>query len=105
MSEHEAINGGNPFGKSLHDKWHVDKKRGRLGVVYVRDSRGWLVAEVPWGASSMEIAAKIAAAPELLEALEMVLATLPGEPFAGSDADIAVKAARAAIAKAKGQDA
>lgn len=89
--------------------WHAEY--GFHGELYIVNTAGKKMAVVyPQGDSDKEkaIASLIAAAPELLEALQELLAwdldSLPGEVslgFSGIEKDIAL--AKAAIAKATGE--
>jgi hypothetical protein len=75
----------------------TDKKRGRIATIKTKDS-SWLELD--------EADAKlIASAPELLEALELCLGTFEHMPekIGGTSSTAAVRKARLAIAKAKGE--
>ncbi len=89
--------------------WYVrpEKRRGvviRFLIVADEDGRAEPVAEVPWPSKNMAANARlISAAPELLEALERLLAETDSERFPpGSSGRESIDAARRAVGKARG---
>ncbi|HXF73988.1 MAG TPA: hypothetical protein VNO79_15435 [Actinomycetota bacterium] len=72
-------------------------------IVAGRDGRGERVAEVRWPSKNMAANARlISAAPELLEALERLLAPTGSEPYPPPGSAEAIDAARRAVRKARG---
>ncbi len=101
--------------KSKHTPgpWKVQRREGYVGqweVVSTCETEWWIADAAPYNERQEENARLIAAAPELLEALEAVLYwaeliagdTTDKEAAANEEASIAL--ARAAIAKARGGD-